>query len=250
VSPFAWALAAGTALAAFASGADGRPPLAAASTAPPVAAAATPPTTLSWERAFPVERAAPDVHLEATFHGSDGKPHRLELWRHGRTFLHRKTDDQLDLYVVARSGNDYAYRFFDHRRHVVTGVRRDNLYRLGVFSDWFGLAHVVDRPKAAFELRAVAEPHPETPRRDCAWRELVTGKDDATRTVARICWSSRWATALAIEQRGSDGSWAETFSVRTAEATRFRRGETSLPATPSAYAFVDADREIAPQTDD
>jgi hypothetical protein len=232
----ALALAAGTALAAAVSGG---------------AAAAAREPSLTWERAFPVERAALDVHLEATFSGSDGKAHRLELWRHGRTFLHRKTDDALDLYVVARGANDYACRFFDHRRHVVTGVRRDNLYRIGVFSDWFGLAHVVDRPKAAYEVRAVADPHPEAPRRDCAWRELVTAANEGgAQTAARICWSSRWATALAIEQRGPDGAWAERFSVRTAEATHFRRAETALPPTPSAYAFVDADHEIAPQSGD
>ena len=102
---------------------------------------------------------------------SDGRPHRLELWRHGRAFLHRRTDDSLDLYVVAsgRAG-DYDYRFFDHRRHLVTGVKRDNLYRIGVFSDWFGLAHVVERPKVAFEVRAATGPNPGGPRRDCVWR--------------------------------------------------------------------------------
>jgi hypothetical protein len=210
-------------------------------------AAATP--ALTWERAFPVARAAPDVHLDATFSGADGKQHRLELWRHGKSYLHRKTDETLDLYVVATRDREYAYRFFDHKRHVVTGVRRDNLYRIGVFSDWFGLAHVVDRPKTAFELRSTAEPHPEAPRRDCAWRELVTGAGES-RTVARVCWSARWGTALAIEQRDASGAFHETFAVRSAEPARFARGETALPPTPPAYAFVDADQEIAPQAGD
>jgi hypothetical protein len=237
-------LAAATALAVVASGAAARE-----ATASNARVASAPAPSLSWERAFPVERSAPDVHLEATFHGSDGKPHRLELWRHGRTFLHRKTDDALDLYVVATAARDYAYRFVDHRRHVVTGVRRDNLYRIGVFSDWFGLAHVVDRPKAAFQLRAAADPHPSAARRDCTWRELLTdGKDAAS--AARICWSTRWATPLVIEQRGADGGWAETFSVQRAEPAHFRSGETALPATPAAYAYVDADHEIAPQSGD
>jgi hypothetical protein len=210
---------------------------------------AAPSASLSWERAFPVERSASAVHLQATFAGSDGRPHSLELWRQGHSFLHRRTDDTLDLYVVETRPREYAYRFVDHRRHVVTGVRRDNLYRIGVFSDWFGLAHVVDRPKAAFAVRDAEDPRPSAPRRDCVWRELVTGGPDHE-TVARVCWSSRWAAALSIAQRGADGGWTETFSVRAAEPARFRRGETTLPATPAAYAFVDADREIAPQSDD
>jgi hypothetical protein len=216
---------------------------------PPVAGAATPPPALTWERAFPVERAAADVHLDATFRGADGKDHHLELWRHGHAFVHRKTDDALDLYVVATRGDEYAYRFFDHRRHVVTAVRRGNLYRIGVFSDWFGLAHVVDRPKTAFEIHAAADPRPSAPRADCVWRELVTGEASA-RSVARVCWSTRWATALAIAERDRSGAWTERFSARTAEPARFRRGETTLPPIPAAYAFVDADREIAPQSGD
>jgi hypothetical protein len=216
--------------------------------------------SLTWERAFPVDRAPADVHLSATFTGSDHRAHRLELWRHGTSFLHRRTDDALDLFVVAPSARgEYRYRFFDERRHLVTDVRRDNLYRIGVYSDWFGLAHVVDRPKAAFEVRAIAEPHPKSPRRDCVWRALATsrGGDPAAAhprpapTTARICWSTRWAIPLAIEQQDPSGTWVENLVVPLVESARFRRSEAvALPAPPPDWGYVDADHEIAPQAGD
>jgi hypothetical protein len=215
--------------------------------------------SLTWERAFPVDRAPVDVHLSATFTGSDRRPHRLELWRHGTSFLHRRTDDVLDLFVVARSArNEYRYRFFDQRRHLVTDVRRDNLYRIGVYSDWFGLAHVVDRPKSAFEVRAIADPHPSSPRRDCVWRVLATRASGAPAgagarsqpMTARVCWSARWAVPLAIEQQDPSGTWAETLSVRLVEPARFRREAVALPDPPAAWGYVDADQEIAPRAAD
>ena len=216
---------------------------------------------LTWERAFPVDRAAADVHLSATFTGVDGRPHRLELWRHGTSFLHRRTDDALDLFVVARpAGSEYRYRFFDQRRHLVTDVRRDNLYRIGVYSDWFGLAHVVDRPKATFEVRAIADPHPASPRRDCVWRGLATSGSGSPaaaappvwpRTMtARICWSARWAIPLAIEQQDPSGRWVEKLAVSVVEKARFRPDGVTLPDPPPAWGYVDADHEIAPQAGD
>ena len=63
--------------------------------------------SLTWERAFPVSGRAVDVHLRASFTGRDGQPHQLELWRQGETFLHRRTDDALDLFVVAHERGRY-----------------------------------------------------------------------------------------------------------------------------------------------
>lgn len=220
--------------------------------------------SLTWERAFPVDRAPTDVHVSATFTGSDHRAHRLELWRHGTSFLHRRTDDALDLFVVAPSArSEYRYRFFDQRRHLVTDVRRDNLYRIGVYSDWFGLAHVVDRPKAAFEVRAISDPHPASPRRDCVWRALATsGGGDAAGgghprlprpgapATARICWSARWGVPLSIEQQEPSGAWVENLMVPLVEQAHFGRDAIGLPAPPPAWGYVDADHEIAPQAGD
>jgi hypothetical protein len=115
------------------------------------------PAALDWEAAFPVESAARDVYLDAHFVGSDGAAHRLQLWRHGSEFLHRRTDAALDLCLhQAGKKGDYAYRLIDHRRRVAMEVSRNQLYRIGVFSDWFGLAHILDRPKSEFVVRAVA----------------------------------------------------------------------------------------------
>ena len=233
------------------------------------------PAALDWEAAFPIETAAKDVHLEAHFLGSDGTTHRLQLWRHGTQFLHRRTDEVLDLYL-SKAGNkgDYAYRLIDHRRRVSMDVRRNQLYRIGVFSDWFGLAHVLDRPKSEFVARAV-DPLPQEKKErqmDCAWRLLVRGgKESPDRS--RICWSAEWGLPLAIRTRGPKGEWIERFTVDLVEGispsvvepwegstppatSSARQSQTALtrsvdglalPPVPDGYAYFDTGSEIDPE---
>lgn len=207
---------------------------------------------LSWEDAFPVAAAQPAVYLDAHFVGSDGAPHRLQVWRRGTAFLHRRTDDALDLYLEKADGQaDYRYRLFDHRRRVALAVKRGQLYRIGVFSDWFGLAHVVERPKTPFTVRAVPA-LPDEHRRDCSWRLLVRNTPgDATRTErSRVCWSSAWGVPLVIRSPGAKGVWEDRFVADQVDA-RVPAGEaTTLPDTPEGYAFFDAGKEIAPEVGD
>jgi len=205
------------------------------------------PAALDWEAAFPVESAARDIHLDAHFLGSDGAAHRLQLWRHGSEFLHRRTDDILDLFLrQAGKKGDYTYRLIDHRRRMSMEVSRNQLYRIGVFSDWFGLAHVLDRPKAEFAVHAVAH-LPSEKLKDCSWRLLVRGGKQA-QDQTRICWSAKWGLPMSIRVRAAKGEWVEQFS-----ADRVREsfpGEVTLPPVPDGYASFDAGNEIDPKQGD
>lgn len=209
---------------------------------------------LDWEAAFPIESAAPDVYLDAHFVGSDGSSHRLQLWRHGTAFVHRRTDESLDLYLsqVGKKG-DYAYRLVDHRRRVSTDVRRNQLYRIGVFSDWFGLAHVLDRPKSEFVVRAIAplpkERQPKEGQTDCSWRILVRGRK-ASADESRICWSTEWGLPLAIRIRGPKGEWIDRFTVDRVETISPAVDGTAFPPVPDGYAYFDAGNEIDPKAGD
>jgi hypothetical protein len=205
---------------------------------------------LSWDEAFPVASAAKDVHVDAHFQGSDGLTHRLQLWRSGTSFLHRRTDETLDLYVGrVGTATDYAYRLIDHQRRIAMDVRRTQLYRIGVFSDWFGLAHVVDRPKTQFTVRALSV-SPQENRPDCTWRLLVRGakgKGFEPTDESRICWSPVWGVPLAIRAKNSKGVWIEQLAVDHVEASSV---SATLPSAPEGYAIFNAGNEIDPKDGD
>lgn len=207
------------------------------------------PADLSWEQAFPVAAAKSDVYADARFEGSDGQRHRLQLWRHGTLFLHRRTDAALDLYLEKADDHaDYRYRLFDHQRRMLIEVNRAHLYRIGVFSDWFGLAHVLDRPKAAFQVHA-ATPLSDEHRSDCVWRVLLReGERDGAGT--RICWSEEWGLPLVIRTPAGKGKWSDRFVVERTVADGLPAEALVVPPLPDGYATFDAGSEIAPQAGD
>ena len=207
------------------------------------------PAVLDWEAAFPVESAAQDVYVDAHFLGSDGSNHRLQLWRHGTEFLHRRTDETLDLYLtqVGVKG-EYAYRLIDHHRRVSMVVTRNQLYRIGVFSDWFGLAHVLDRPKSEFVARS-ASPLPREKSAGCLWRLLVRGGKGAAEQ-SRICWSPQWGLPLAIRSLGLNGEWIERFRVDRIEGISPTVDGLAIPPLPEDYVAFDAGSEIDPKEGD
>ncbi len=177
--------------------------------------------SLSWESAFPVTAAKGEVYLDAHFVGSDGASHRLQLWRKGTEFLHRKTDEALDLYLEHLDGkDDYTYRLLDHRRRLLIGVNRNHLYRIGVFSDWFGLAHVLDRPKTQYSVRAAA-PLPDEEQRACTWRLLIRQGEESS-SQSRVCWSAQWGLPLVIRTPGPKGMWIDQFKINGSRNTRLR----------------------------
>lgn len=209
-----------------------------------VAACAAAAPRLDWRHAFLVDASLQDVHFVARYESRDGKAHRLELWRHRREFLHRQTDHVLDLYV-AGAHSAARYRLLDHRRRIAVDVTRVNLYRIGVFSSAWGLAHVLEKPGGRYSITPLADrPHIQPKvRAPCRWRGLHAddGKIDDL-----ICWSKRWGLPLVI----LDGhAHRAIFEVTEVDATPLPAEQRRWPVVPVGYAIVDADDDIDPRRD-
>ena len=168
----------------------------AAATAIHAVSAAPAPT---WDQAFPIEAAPKEVHFVARYVDGGGTRHSLEVWRRGQTFLHRRTDDRFDLFAVSDHPKaETRYRLIDRRRLIVADVTRTNLYRIGIYSDAFGLAHVLDPPKERYRIEAARAPR-GIDAKGCRWKALVRSQTQPARSL--VCWSAAWG--LPPERRSS-----------------------------------------------
>ena len=128
------------------------------------------------------------LFYRAEFTGSDGV-HVLQVWRDGQVRLRRKTDEVLDTYVVRNSADPLEYQMtvVDYRKRITTRIDRNNLIRLGHFSDWFDLAHGLRHPVGEYRLAPTSAPAgAPIPASACRWYVLSQGN-----TLNRICWSAR-----------------------------------------------------------
>ena len=91
-------------------------------------------------------------------------------------------------------------------------VDRTALYRIGVFSDWIGLAHVLDIPRGSYRIVQSPRQRPGMWRSDCAWRRLEPMTPPSSPT--EICWSVRWGLPLEIATDGEIGGGKPRFSIR------------------------------------
>lgn len=188
----------------------------------------------SWDEAFRTAAAPATLYYRAVYLDGFGKPHELRVWREADRRLRRSTDRRLDL-MVARNGDEYEYRLVDHARRTVIRTDRTMLYGIGIFSDWRGLAHVLDRPRGTYTLRA--EPGLESiPQGACDWYRLETGSPPQ---VSRICWSTEWGVPLAIEAPDRKGEWSRRFTVE--EVHTFRPDARIFAVPQDGYVQVDAD---------
>jgi hypothetical protein len=206
---------------------------------------------LTWESAFPLQSSGEaGVYFSARYFEPSSGWHDLEVWRHAERFLHRRTDGQLDLYVVAGPDGppSYSYRVLDQRRHVVIDVDHANLYRIGVFHDWFGLAHVLDRPRQSYRLQRTAARQDER-ERGCRWVLLRRGRAQANHDT-RICWSAAWGIPLRIREATAKGRWEDRFVIQSVQAMEQGPTAWSVPPTPTGWARFDANQEINPHQGD
>jgi hypothetical protein len=203
-----------------------------------VAMHATAHESLPWDKAFPVTHSLLNVYFVAKYVDPHGQTHTLEAWRHGHDFLHRRTDNTLDLYAVEKPDGELHYRIIEHRRKIVADVTRTNLYRVGIFSDYAGLAYVLQRPKNAFKIEATTAP--TNLRADnCSWKSITYDTAESSPTLA--CWSAKAGLPMMI----ATGSPAKAiFRVTAIDHQELPPDEWRLPDPPQGYAMVDVNDEI------
>ncbi|MDQ2735427.1 MAG: hypothetical protein M3Y55_10655 [Pseudomonadota bacterium] len=126
------------------------------------------------------------LHFRARYFTA-GASHSLEVWRDGERRLVRRTDDAIETHVARQPGVPaYQMVVLDLRRRIETRIARDDLYRIGQFTDWYDLAHGLRHPKAAYHITAaVPTPHAPRPFGPCDWYALEQGGH-----VTQVCWSA------------------------------------------------------------
>jgi hypothetical protein len=191
----------------------------------------------NWERAFPIAAAPPQVHFRARYTDEAGRAHRLEVWRQSDVRLRRTTDRAIDLYVEKSPSGEYAYRLIDHERKLLINADRTALYRIGVFSDWTSLAHVLEVPRGKYAVRPASRQSPASLRGECGWQHLERSLPAAS--ASDVCWSSRWGLPLEIAIANDAG--ASRFSIE--EVGTFAPGPEIFAIARDGLVEIDAGSE-------
>jgi len=165
-----------------------------------------------WEAAFPTRNAPQQVYFRAGYHDDFGRTHRLEVWREADLRLRRRTDEAIDLYVEKSQSGEYEYRLIDHDRKLLIRADRTTLYRVGIFSDWIGLAHVLKVPRGGYRVTAATRQSPASRRGECVWKRLERLMPVSSTT--EVCWSSAWGLPLEIGAPSEKDGWESRFSVQ------------------------------------
>jgi hypothetical protein len=190
-----------------------------------------------WEAAFPTRSAPQQVYFRAGYRDDFGRTHQLEAWREGDVRLRRRTDAAIDLYVDKSPSGEYVYRLVDRYRAIVIHAERTTLYRIGIFSDWTGLAHVLNIPRGDYRIAEAPRQSPASLRGECVWKRLERTMSSAS--ASEVCWSSRWGLPLEIGTAdGSDG-WQSQFLVQ--EVRTFVPEPEIFSLAPEGLLEIDAD---------
>jgi hypothetical protein len=169
---------------------------------------------LRWEDAFSVKDAPKNVHFAATYVDGKGRSHSLEVFRQGTERLVRKTDGRLALHVEKQADGDYGYRLIDHARAALIEVSRNNLFRIGVFTEWYGLAHVLAKPAGKHTLSRESGSVEKTPVGECRYIRI----ERPHAATQHVCWSNTWKLPLRILAEDNKGAKKEVFAIQSVEA--------------------------------
>jgi hypothetical protein len=162
--------------------------------------------TLDFDHVFSTHGEPAATHFQATYLAG-GHAHHVEVWRDGERRIRRRTDDQAESFAVRTPGSP-AYRLsvLDLGRKIRTDIDRDNLYRIGQFTDWFDLGHGLRHPKGDYRLVPAATPHgADHAIGACNWVALVQGTQ-----TAHVCWSATAKLPLLIQAADGRTVWRVT----------------------------------------
>lgn len=162
--------------------------------------------TLDFDHVFSTRGEPAATHFQATYLAG-GTEHHVEVWRDGERRIRRRTDDKAESFAVRASGGpDYHLSVLDLGRKIRTDIDRDNLYRIGQFTDWFDLGHGLRHPKGEYRLVPAATPHGAARAIGaCEWVALVQG----TQTT-HVCWSTTAKLPLLIQAADGRTVWRVT----------------------------------------
>jgi hypothetical protein len=175
----------------------------------------------TFESTFSAKGEPATLYYKLRF-AAGGSMHTMQIWRDGDKRLRRRTDDVLDTYVIRETNDPTEYQMIvvDYAKRITTRIDRNNLVRLGHFSDWFDLAHGLRHPVGQYRIvSSEAPPKIDPPIGACRWHEIQQG--DARN---RVCWSERerlplviWSSTRGVVWRVTDVSRdslpADTFDV-------------------------------------
>lgn len=175
----------------------------------------------TFEQVFNARGEPAATHFDAVYQAA-GVQHHVEVWRDGRQRIRRRTDDAADSYAVRKaSGPDFHLSVLDLKRRIRTDIDRDNLYRIGNFTDWFDLGHGLRHPKGGYTLAASSAPAAAPQAAGaCAWYDL----SQEGRTT-HVCWSAKDRLPLLMLAQDGKPVWrvtrldhkpipAATFAIR------------------------------------
>jgi hypothetical protein len=201
--------------------------------AAPLLAQGLPP---EWEAAFPTASAPARVYFRAHYLDGDGQTHELRVWRDGDRQLRRRTDDAIDLYVDRDKAGELDLRIVDYGHHLLIRADRTAFHRVGRFTDWIGLAHVLDVPHGTYLVSKLSNPSESSPMGECSWFRLET-RVPSTK-VSNICWSRHWGLPLTIKTTNSKGEHLTQFSLQ--EVRAFESDTTTFAIDAAQFIEIDA----------
>jgi hypothetical protein len=165
-----------------------------------------PANELKFEQVFSDQGEPVALHYQAEF-TSKGARHQMEVWRDGGQRVKRRTDDAIETYAFRKAGDpEFHMSILDMKKRIHTRIDRTNLYRIGNFTDWFGLAHGLNHPKGEYRIAKAQTPDGVTKAiKDCRWYDLTQGK-----RTTHICWSVQSRIPLLIQTQEGEVVWKVT----------------------------------------
>ncbi|MFC4453830.1 hypothetical protein [Deinococcus sonorensis] len=195
--------------------------------APAVAA----PTAPSWEQVFGDVQGP--LHLKATYQGRQGQAQPLEFWRAASGQVVRRTGGRAELRLIPAADGEDLYQLRNLQKRTAFLVHRVNLYRVGIFTDRWGVQHLLDRPVSGAAVQDLKRGSVVAGQACHWWRIQPAGQ-----AAQQVCWAARLGVPLQLKAAG------HTLLTVTA----VQRSAQPWPSSqlPQGWQEFNADEDIAP----